>query len=87
MSRAIIILLVALTIFSTYTFAHRHRCPKNEEFIKCGSPCQTTCSNLGKPCTIINIRCNDACYCIKGYARSDNNNRCIPIKRCPKKRN
>ncbi|KAK2575930.1 hypothetical protein KPH14_007293 [Odynerus spinipes] len=57
----------------------------NEEY-QCGSACQTTCENLGKPCPIINIKCNDACYCKEGYARDKCGN-CIPISKCPKKHN
>ncbi|CAG9835579.1 unnamed protein product [Diabrotica balteata] len=58
-------------------------CTRPNEFYSCGSACQTTCRNLGKPCPIINIRCNDACYCINGYARNDRGI-CIPIKNCPR---
>lgn len=56
---------------------------ENEEY-RCGSACQTTCSNLVQPCPIVNIRCNDACYCVNGYARNGNDSsKCIPISRCP----
>ncbi|XP_037934509.1 inducible metalloproteinase inhibitor protein-like [Teleopsis dalmanni] len=56
-------------------------CPENE-FYACGSACQTTCATLGQPCPIINIRCNDACYCVPGFAR-DSTGRCILIEKCP----
>ncbi|KAJ8968399.1 hypothetical protein NQ317_007792 [Molorchus minor] len=56
----------------------------NEEY-QCGSACQTTCSNIGQTCPIVNIRCNDDCYCKEGYARmGDDESRCIPISKCPK---
>ncbi|KAM0736161.1 Inducible metalloproteinase inhibitor protein [Formica fusca] len=88
MSRTIIVLLIALTIFSAQTFANQLCCNRKNEEYQCGSACQTTCSNLGKPCPIRNIRCNDACFCKEGYARiSDDNSPCIPISKCPKNRN
>ncbi|CAG9862494.1 unnamed protein product [Phyllotreta striolata] len=59
-------------------------CTKPFEFYDCGSACQTECKTLGEQCPIINIRCNDACYCISGYAR-DASGTCIPIKNCPPK--
>nr|WIM01334.1 zonadhesin-like protein 1A [Limnephilus flavicornis] len=59
------------------------KCGANEVFA-CGSACDTTCATLGQICPIVNIKCNDMCYCIDGYAR-DNNNVCIPVKQCPPK--
>ncbi|GAB1865603.1 Inducible metalloproteinase inhibitor protein-like [Camponotus japonicus] len=82
MSRIIIVLLLSLTIFSADTIAHQLDCNRENEEYQCGSACQTTCSNLGEVCPIVNIRCNDACYCKEGFARIDNDNsRCIPIRR------
>ncbi|XP_050511793.1 inducible metalloproteinase inhibitor protein-like [Diabrotica virgifera virgifera] len=60
-------------------------CTRPNEYYTCGSACQTTCATLGQTCPIVNIRCNDDCYCIEGYARDAENN-CIPIKDCPKRR-
>ncbi|XP_076272810.1 venom metalloprotease inhibitor-like isoform X1 [Rhynchophorus ferrugineus] len=57
-------------------------CTKPHEFYSCGGACQTECNTLGDPCKIINIRCNDACYCCPGYARDCRGN-CIPTKACP----
>lgn len=51
-------------------------CPRNE-FYTCGSACQTECRTFGEPCLIENVRCNDGCYCIDGYARLDNGT-CVP---------
>ncbi|KAF2905488.1 hypothetical protein ILUMI_00686 [Ignelater luminosus] len=45
------------------------KCTKPNERYECGRPCQTECATLGEPCLVANIRCNDACYCIPGYAR------------------
>ncbi|KAG5878426.1 hypothetical protein JTB14_026299 [Gonioctena quinquepunctata] len=59
-------------------------CTKPHEYYDCGSACQTECRTLGERCPIVNVRCNDACYCIKGYARDDQGV-CIPIKKCPPK--
>ncbi|XP_050557377.1 zonadhesin-like isoform X1 [Spodoptera frugiperda] len=58
------------------------QCTRPNEHYECGSACQTTCANLGTTCPIVNIRCNDACYCNDGYAR-DANGTCIPIAQCP----
>ncbi|XP_077288713.1 zonadhesin-like [Arctopsyche grandis] len=58
-------------------------CGANEVF-SCGSACDTTCATLGDTCPIINIKCNEMCYCVRGYARNSNN-MCIPIKYCPPK--
>ncbi|XP_035729759.1 inducible metalloproteinase inhibitor protein-like [Vespa mandarinia] len=61
-------------------------CDRPNEVYECGSACQTSCESLGEPCPIVNIRCNDACYCIDNYARNDEGN-CIPISECPPKKN
>lgn len=45
---------------------------KNEIFIDGGSPCQTTCATLNKPCNIKTKAPVKACYCINGYARNKN---------------
>lgn len=59
-------------------------CNRPHEKYACGSACQTRCDNLGQPCPIINIRCNDACYCQDGYARNGSDTaKCIPISECP----
>ncbi|KAK9680402.1 Trypsin Inhibitor like cysteine rich domain [Popillia japonica] len=60
------------------------KCNRPHEYYDCGSACQTECKTLGEPCPIVNIRCNNACYCVKGYARNDKG-KCIPISKCPPK--
>ncbi|CAH1994512.1 unnamed protein product [Acanthoscelides obtectus] len=60
-------------------------CTKPNECYSCGSACQNECKTLGEVCPILNIRCNDACYCIKGYARNAQE-KCIPESQCPPKR-
>ncbi|XP_077292844.1 zonadhesin-like [Arctopsyche grandis] len=57
-------------------------CSGPNEFYSCGSACDTTCATLGDTCPIVNIRCNERCYCKNGFARN-NRNVCIPIKKCP----
>lgn len=55
----------------------------NEEYL-CGGACQHECATLGEPCLLFNIRCNDDCYCIQGYARNSVGV-CISEKDCPPK--
>ncbi|XP_053977581.1 inducible metalloproteinase inhibitor protein-like [Hylaeus volcanicus] len=86
MHKVIFVLFAALAILSATTFAAVLVCDRKNEEYACGSACQTTCSNLNQTCPIVNIRCNDACYCKAGYARiRGDNSPCIPIERCPKK--
>ncbi|XP_044258427.1 inducible metalloproteinase inhibitor protein [Tribolium madens] len=58
-------------------------CNRPNEHYACGSACQTECVTLGQICPIVNIKCNDACYCNEGYAR-DKNGDCIPVSECKK---
>lgn len=62
-------------------------CNGGHEYYECGGACDNVCADLHiqnkTNCPIINIRCNDKCYCEDGYAR-DVNGKCIPIKDCPK---
>ncbi|XP_034179595.2 venom metalloprotease inhibitor-like [Osmia lignaria lignaria] len=82
--KIIFALFVALAVLFSTTLARRIICDMPNEEYQCGSACQTTCDNLGQPCPIMNIRCNDGCYCKDGYARN-RRDICIPIKYCPKK--
>ncbi|KAJ8732216.1 hypothetical protein PYW08_014946 [Mythimna loreyi] len=56
-------------------------CTRPNEHYECGSACQTECATLGQTCPIVNVRCNDACYCNQGYAR-DSSGTCIPVSQC-----
>lgn len=67
---------LSITILSTAS------CGPNEVFA-CGSSCDTTCATLGDTCPIVNIQCNEKCYCVDGYARNAQNV-CVPIKECPR---
>ncbi|XP_026328620.1 zonadhesin-like [Hyposmocoma kahamanoa] len=62
------------------------KCLGPNEYYACGGACDNVCATLDKQsqdnCPIVNIKCNDMCYCDKGYAR-DANGVCIPIKDCP----
>ncbi|XP_041976212.1 zonadhesin-like isoform X2 [Aricia agestis] len=62
------------------------QCSGPNEFFSCGGACDNVCSELSirnqTKCDIINIKCNDKCYCLEGFAR-DAKGICIPIKKCP----
>ncbi|CAH0727832.1 unnamed protein product, partial [Brenthis ino] len=63
------------------------KCTGPNEYFSCGSACDNECSDLSKnqtSCPIINVKCNEKCYCEAGYARN-NRNICIPIEKCPPK--
>ncbi|XP_076678306.1 venom metalloprotease inhibitor-like [Andrena cerasifolii] len=53
-------LFFALAVFSSSTFAAKLDCGGPHEEYSCGSACQTTCENMGQPCLVVNIKCNDA---------------------------
>lgn len=57
-------------------------CTRPNEIFSCGSACQSECRTLGEDCPIVNIQCNNGCYCKAGYAR-DSSGLCIPIEQCP----
>uniref|UniRef100_A0A1B0CYV0 TIL domain-containing protein n=1 Tax=Phlebotomus papatasi TaxID=29031 RepID=A0A1B0CYV0_PHLPP len=59
-------------------------CGKNEVYTSCGRSCQTTCSNLGTSCQIVNVKCSDGCYCQDGYARIYEGGCCVKQELCPK---
>ncbi|CAH4008536.1 unnamed protein product [Pieris brassicae] len=58
----------------------------DDEFFFCGPECDNECSTLHEMnrtnCPILNIVCNEKCYCEDGYARDDEG-QCIPIEECP----
>ncbi|KAM3962918.1 zonadhesin [Aphomia sociella] len=60
-------------------------CPGEHEYYACGVACDNVCSQLHEQnktnCPIVNIKCNEKCYCEDGYARDDNGI-CIPIENC-----
>nr|WDD44669.1 zonadhesin 1 [Ephestia kuehniella] len=61
------------------------QCNGTHEFYSCGSACDNVCATLDienrTNCPIINIKCNEKCYCEDGYARNKNNI-CVPIDEC-----
>ncbi|KAJ8732616.1 hypothetical protein PYW07_015215 [Mythimna separata] len=63
------------------------KCKGPNEFWSCGGACDNICKDLHKQnqtnCPIVNIKCNEMCYCEKGYARNDKKI-CVPIEQCPK---
>lgn len=67
--------------------AYCKRCPRNEYYAPRGSPCQTTCANLGKPCNVSPLLQGAriaGCYCKDGFARLKNK-KCVPVRSCPGK--
>ncbi|XP_047515818.1 inducible metalloproteinase inhibitor protein-like isoform X2 [Pieris napi] len=58
----------------------------NHEFFSCGPECDNECSTLHEMnrtnCPILNIVCNEKCYCEDGFARNDARE-CIPVEECP----
>lgn len=61
------------------------RCPGKHEYYSCGGACDNICDKLSEEnqtsCSIINIKCNEMCYCEEGYARNKNNI-CVPFDQC-----
>ncbi|XP_050594403.1 inducible metalloproteinase inhibitor protein-like [Bombus affinis] len=87
MFRFVCVLFIALMVFCTATSAGKLVCNRPNEEYRCGSACQTTCATLGQRCPIVNIRCNDACYCKEGYARyGGDTGMCVSISQCNSKR-
>ncbi|CAK9807801.1 Inducible metalloproteinase inhibitor protein [Anthophora quadrimaculata] len=85
MNKFVFVLFIAVVVLATSTFAAKINCHGPHEIYECGSACQRTCKNLGQPCPIKNIKCNDACYCEDGYARNSKGI-CIPTHMCAGKR-
>ncbi|XP_059048366.1 zonadhesin-like [Achroia grisella] len=61
------------------------KCTGPHEYFSCGGACDNVCATLSTQnqtnCPIVNVKCNEMCYCEEGYARNDNNI-CIPIEDC-----
>ncbi|CAK9795037.1 Inducible metalloproteinase inhibitor protein [Anthophora plagiata] len=85
MNKFVLVLFIVVVVLATSTFALQINCDRPHEIYACGSACQRTCDNLGQRCPIVNIRCNDACYCEEGYARNSKGT-CIPINMCAGKK-
>ncbi|XP_017773884.1 PREDICTED: inducible metalloproteinase inhibitor protein-like [Nicrophorus vespilloides] len=77
-----LIILAAFCFLQTLAIGYIPKdCFRPKEFYSCGSACQITCETLNQTCPIINIICNDVCYCVEGYAR-DQTGTCVPIDKC-----
>jgi len=61
-----------------------HNCKENEEYRKCGNPCEDTCKNAlrhDRPCV---DRCGRAkCTCKDGFVRNSEGS-CVNIRQCPR---
>ncbi|XP_052738623.1 zonadhesin [Bicyclus anynana] len=62
------------------------KCTRPNEYFDCDVECDNVCETLATQnrtnCPIVNIVCNEKCYCLDGFAR-DSNNTCIPVSQCP----
>ncbi|XP_063839439.1 inducible metalloproteinase inhibitor protein-like isoform X3 [Ostrinia nubilalis] len=61
------------------------KCQGKNEFYACDSACDNVCADIATQnrtkCPILNIKCNEWCYCDDGYARDANGN-CVPVSEC-----
>ncbi|XP_070791125.1 mucin-6 [Pituophis catenifer annectens] len=71
-----------VTNWRTKDFCSLGRCPGNQQFKECGSPCLKTCSNPEYSCSSY---CTYGCFCPEGTVLNDisQNQTCIPIEECP----
>ncbi|XP_015679972.1 mucin-6 [Protobothrops mucrosquamatus] len=71
-----------VTKWRTNDFCSLGRCPGNQQYKECGSPCLKTCSN---PEYICSSYCTYGCFCPEGTVLNDisQNHTCIPIEECP----
>uniref|UniRef100_A0A8D2IUU0 Mucin 6, oligomeric mucus/gel-forming n=1 Tax=Varanus komodoensis TaxID=61221 RepID=A0A8D2IUU0_VARKO len=58
------------------------KCPANQIYKECGSPCLRTCSNPEYSCFSY---CTYGCFCPEGTVLDDisRNQTCVPVKECP----
>ncbi|XP_015279866.1 PREDICTED: mucin-6-like, partial [Gekko japonicus] len=63
-------------------FCSLKRCPANQIYKECGSPCLKTCSNPEHSCASY---CTYGCFCPEGTVLDDisRNRTCVPIEQCP----
>ncbi|KAJ3659792.1 hypothetical protein Zmor_011463 [Zophobas morio] len=53
------------------------RCPENEHFTRCASPCQANCqNNVTLPCSEV---CIMGCVCREGYIREGKGGQCVLV--------
>lgn len=85
-SLLILLYAVIFIIFAKNT-QFSGKCLGPNEYFACGGACDNVCATLDQQsqdnCPIINITCNNMCYCDKGYAGNEKGV-CIPIEDCPK---
>ncbi|GBP53678.1 Inducible metalloproteinase inhibitor protein [Eumeta japonica] len=61
------------------------KCSGPNEYYSCGGACDNVCATLDTQnqtnCPIVNIKCNEMCYCTEGTARNADNV-CVPFAEC-----
>ncbi|XP_043265662.1 chymotrypsin inhibitor-like [Colletes gigas] len=67
MSRIVLVLLVALAVFSASTSGQQ--CGVNEEFKSCGSQCEPSCAQ--PKIDFCTFNCKIGCQCKDGFLRND----------------
>ncbi|XP_068618092.1 serine protease inhibitor swm-1-like [Battus philenor] len=60
----------------------RYECPKNEEYLLCGSACPYNCTNPPES-VVCAEQCIEGCFCKSGYLRADTGT-CVPMEECVK---
>ncbi|XP_051822911.1 mucin-6 [Antechinus flavipes] len=63
-------------------FCSLEKCPANQIYKECGTPCRKTCSNPAHSCPSF---CTFGCFCPEGTVLDDitGNHSCVPIEQCP----
>ncbi|KAL1247267.1 hypothetical protein QQF64_022643 [Cirrhinus molitorella] len=58
-------------------------CPQNLEYLECGNPCKSTCSDSDAS-QMCNGHCVDGCFCPNGTVEDDvGQGGCVPVNKCP----
>ncbi|GLV41029.1 uncharacterized protein CBL_04553 [Carabus blaptoides fortunei] len=83
-AKVLVCVAIVVLAVSTIVAGQKIVCNRPNEHYACGSACQVECKTFGETCPIVNIRCNDACYCDDGFARNAQGI-CIPVSECPPK--
>ncbi|RWS00389.1 von Willebrand factor-like protein [Leptotrombidium deliense] len=62
----------------------KNKCPKNQQYDKCGSSCPKTCGNMNEKDDMCDESCKIGCRCRDGFVL--NGRKCILSEECPQKK-